>query len=230
MKVIILAGGWGSRLGQLTEVVPKPMVEIGNMPVLWHIMNIYSFYGFNDFVIALGVKGDAIKNYFINYKTLNSNFTVDCSSGQINYHDKKNERNWKITLVDTGINTLKGARIKRIENHLKSDINFLTYGDGVADIDINELLKFHRSHNKTITVSGVRPPSAFGEFEEIEGRITSFVEKPKSAKSYINGGFMVFNKNLLNHLSDDESTDFEFGVLENLAANGEVMVYKHDGS
>lgn len=230
MKVIILAGGWGSRLGQLTEVVPKPMVHIGNMPVLWHIMNIYSYYGFNEFIIALGVKGEVIKNYFTNYKVLNSNITVDFSSDQIIYHDKKNERDWKVTLVNTGLNTLKGARIKKLEKYLVDDTNLLTYGDGVADINLKELISFHKTHNKTITVSGVRPPSAFGEFEEIDGRITSFVEKPKSARSYINGGFMVFNKNLLSFLSEDEDNDFEFGVLEELALNGEVMVYKHDGS
>ena len=148
----------GSRLGQLTEVVPKPMVHIGNMPVLWHIMNIYSYYGFNEFIIALGVKGEVIKNYFTNYKVLNSNITVDFSSDQIIYHDKKNERDWKVTLVDTGLNTLKGARIKKLEKYLVDDTNLLTYGDGVADINLKELISFHKTHNKIITVSGVRPP------------------------------------------------------------------------
>ena len=164
------------------------MVHIGNMPVLWHIMNRYSYYGFNEFIIALGVKGEVIKNYFTNYKVLNSNITVDFSSDQIIYHDKKNERDWKVTLVDTGLNTLKGARIKKLEKYLVDDTNLLTYGDGVADINLKELISFHKTHNKTITVSGVRP-SAFGELKKLT--VTMFAKKPKSARSYINGGFML---------------------------------------
>ena len=230
MKVIILAGGWGSRLGQLTEVVPKPMVHIGNMPVLWHIMNIYSYYGFNEFIIALGVKGEVIKNYFTNYKVLNSNITVDFSSDQIIYHDKKNERDWKVTLVDTGLNTLKGARIKKLEKYLVDDTNLLTYGDGVADINLKELINFHKTHNKTITVSGVRPPSAFGEFEEIDGRITSLLKSQNLQEVILMVDSWFLTKIYIGFLSEDENNDFEFGVLEELALNGEVMVYKHDGS
>ena len=229
MKVIILAGGWGSRLGQLAESIPKPMVQIGGRPILWHIMNIYSYYGFNDFIIALGVKGDVIKDYFYNYNQINNDFTVDLNSGDITYHTHNNDRDWKVTLVDTGLNTLKGGRIKRVEKYLEHDTNLLTYGDGVANIDINKLIEFHNSHKKIITISGVRPPSAFGEFEEENNKVLSFTEKPKSAKSYINGGFMVFNKKLLDKLSEHENTDFEFGLLEDLTKKGEVMVYKHDG-
>jgi glucose-1-phosphate cytidylyltransferase len=230
MKVIILAGGWGTRLGQMAELIPKPMVSIGNKPVLWHIMKIYSHYGYNDFIIALGVKGHVIKEYFFNYEPLNNDFTVDLSSGEINYKNKSTETDWRVTLVDTGLNTLKGARIKRVESYLDNDINMLTYGDGLADININKLITFHKSHNKTITISGVRPPSAFGEFEEIDGQVVSFTEKPKSAKSYINGGFMVFNRELLNYLNKKDDIDFEFGVLDDLSKKGEVMVYKHQGS
>jgi len=227
MKTIILAGGWGTRLGQLSEVIPKPMVPIGGKPVLWHIMKIYSHYGFNDFIIALGVKGEIIKEYFFNFEALNNDFTVDLKTNAVFYHNKHNEAEWKVTLVDTGLNTLKGGRIKRVEGYLDDDINMLTYGDGVADIDINALLKFHNSHNKMVTITGVRPSSLFGEFEEIDGRVFSFSEKPKSAKSYINGGFMVFNRELMDYLTED--CDFEFGPLEKLAKSGDVMVYKHMG-
>ena len=227
MKTIILAGGWGTRLGQLSELIPKPMVYIGNRPVLWHIMKIYSHYGFNDFIIALGVKGDIIKDYFFNFESRNNDFTVDCSSGNVNFHSKHNESDWKVTLVDTGLNTLKGGRIKRLEPFLDDGINMLTYGDGVADIDINALVEFHKSHGKTVTFSGVHPSGRFGEFEDQDNKVFSFQEKPNRGRAFINGGFMVFNRNLLDHLTDDEDCDFEFGALEKLAREGEVMVYKH---
>jgi len=229
MKTIILAGGWGTRMGQLTEVIPKPMVPIGGKPVLWHIMNIYSHFGFNDFIIALGVKGDIIKDYFFNFETLNNDFTVNLKTKEVTYHNKDNEVDWKVTLVDTGLNTLKGGRIKRVERYLDDSVNMLTYGDGVADLDIKELVKFHKSHGKIITISGVRSSSLFGEFEEKDSRIISFMEKPKSAKTFINGGFMIFNRGLFDYLTEDEHCDFEFGTLENLAKQGEVMVYKHNG-
>jgi len=230
MKVIILAGGWGYRLGQLSESVPKPMVTIGNKPILWHIMKIYSYYGFNDFIIALGVKGDVIKNYFYNFDSRNNDFTVDLSSGDIKYHNKYNEHDWKVTLVDTGLNTLKGGRIKRLEKYLTDDINMITYGDGVGDINIQKLVEFHRSHEKIITISGVHPPARFGELIEKDGKCISFEEKSQSSSGLINGGFMIFNKNLLNYLTTDESCDFESGALEALANKGNVMVYKHLGS
>ena len=162
MKVVILCGGWGTRLGQQTEVIPKPMVPIGNKPILWHIMKIYSYYGFNDFIICLGVKAQIIKNYFYQYDIINNDFTIDMSSKDIEYHSFHNEKDWKVTLVDTGINTLKGGRIKMVEKYLDDDINLLTYGDGVADIDINKLIQFHKSHSKIVTITGVHPPSRFG--------------------------------------------------------------------
>ena len=229
MKTIILAGGWGSRLGQLSESVPKPMVAIGNKPVLWHIMKIYSSYGFNDFIIALGVKGEVIKEYFYNFESRNNDFSIDLSSGKIIYQNKHDESSWKVTLVDTGLNTLKGGRIKRLENYLDDEINMITYGDGVADINISEVLKFHKSHGKTITVTGVHPPARFGELIEKEGCVISFEEKPQTSVGLINGGFMVFNQNLLEFLTVDEDCDFESDALEKLTNEGEVMVYKHDG-
>ena len=230
MKIIIFAGGWGTRLDGQFEKLPKPMVQVGNKPILWHIMKIYSSYGFNEFIICLGVKSEAIKDYFYNYETVNSDFTIDIGSGKIEYHNIHNEENWKVTLVDTGINTLKGGRIKRIEPYLSSDINMITYGDGVADIKIDKLLKFHKSHGKTITISGVHPPARFGEIIENNNLVTSFNEKPQTSVGLINGGFMVFNKELLNHLNDNENCDFEIGPLEELAKKGEVMVYKHEGN
>jgi glucose-1-phosphate cytidylyltransferase len=230
MKVIVLAGGWGSRLGQMVDVVPKPMIRVGNKPMLWHIMKIYAHYGHNEFVIAMGVKSEIVKEYFINFEALNRNFTIDISKNKTTYHEDTFDSDWKVTLVDTGINTLKGGRIKRLEKYLEGDVHMLTYGDGVADIDINKLLDFHKSHNKIVTLTGVRPSSLFGELEEIDGRVVSFTEKPKAGKSFVNGGFMVFNKEMLDYLSSDEECDFEFGPLEELARKGQVMMYKHEGS
>tara|TARA_Y100001970_G_scaffold282828_1_gene396620 strand:+ start:3742 stop:4515 length:774 start_codon:yes stop_codon:yes gene_type:complete len=229
MKIIILAGGWGTRLGQLSHSIPKPMVTIGNKPVLWHIMKSYSNYGFNDFIIALGVKQQIIKEYFYNYEMINKDFTIDLSSGDIEIHDNK-QSSWRVTLVDTGLNTLKGGRIKRVERYLTDEINMITYGDGVSDINISDLVKFHKSHNKTITITGVHPPARFGELVEDKGKVISFEEKPQTSTGLINGGYMVFNKNLLELLTVDEDCDFEFNALEKLTLKNEVMVYKHNGS
>lgn len=229
MKTIILAGGWGTRIGQLAELVPKPMVNIGNRPMLWHIMKIYEHYGYKDFILALGVKGHVIKEYFYDFQALNNDFTIDLSTGDIEYINEQSKTNWKVTLVDTGLNTLKGARIKRLESFLDDEINMVTYGDGLADIDINSLIKFHKSHGKTLTFTGVHPGARFGEFEEKNNQVLNFLEKPSRGKSYINGGFMVFNQNLMEYLNTDDDCDFEFGAIEKLTGQGEVMVYKHDG-
>lgn len=229
MKTLILAGGYGSRLGNITENIPKPMVTIGGKPILWHIMKTYSHFGFNDFVILLGYQGVKIKEYFFNYHMMNSDFTIDLEANSISYPGSNNVEKWKVTLADTGLDTLKGGRIKRVESYLDDDINLLTYGDGVSDVDIAKLVKFHRYHGKTVTLTGVRPPSRFGELNMENGRVISFEEKPQVSSGMINGGFMVFNRNLLDHLSTDRDCDFEFGVLEELARNGEVMVYQHDG-
>jgi glucose-1-phosphate cytidylyltransferase len=230
MKVVILAGGWGTRLGQQVDAIPKPMVPIGNKPILWHIMKLYSHYGFNEFVICLGVRADIIKSYFYQYDKINSDFTIDLSSGDIEYHGIHIESDWKVTLVDTGLNTLKGGRIKRIEKYLDSEINMLTYGDGLANIDLNKVLDFHKSHNKIVTVTGVHRPSRFGELVEEDGQARSFIEKPQISKGLVNGGFMVFNKEMLCHLTEAEDCDFEIGALEMLANSGQVMIYKHEGN
>jgi len=230
MKVIILAGGWGTRLGQQTEDIPKPMVPIGNRPILWHIMKIYSYYGFNEFIISLGVKAHVIKNYFLQYESYNEDFSIDMATKKIEYHSNHNEKDWKVTFVDTGLNTLKGARLKSVEEYLDDDINMVTYGDGVANININNLVEFHKSHRKTITVTGVHPPARFGELIEKEGQVISFEEKPQTSIGIINGGFMVYNRNLLDYLTEDENCDLEIGPIENLAKEGQVMVYKHNGN
>lgn len=230
MKVIILAGGWGTRLGKLSESIPKPMVKIGNMPVIWHIMKLYSKYGCNEFIIALGVKSDVIKNYFLNYEYNTSDFTLNLSDGNIQLHSTAVNENWKITFVETGLNTLKGGRLKRVEEYVDEEINMITYGDGLSDINIKNLLSFHKRHGEMITISGVRPPARFGEIIEKKGKILSFQEKPQTSRGLINGGFMVFNKELFNYLTDDENCDFEFGVLDKLAQDKKVMVYKHTGN
>ncbi|MCD4731756.1 MAG: glucose-1-phosphate cytidylyltransferase [Bacteroidales bacterium] len=226
MKVIIFAGGWGSRLGQLTDFVPKPMIKIGNKPILWHIMKIYSSFGFNEFIIALGVKGEVIKEYFYKYEAMNSDFTINLKDKSIKYLNNHDETNWKVTLVDTGLNTLKGGRIKRLEHLLNSDTNMLTYGDGLAEIDIKKLHEFHMSHGKIVTLTGVHPPARFGELIVQDDKVNIFSEKSQTSTGMINGGFMVFNKELLNYLNAEEDCDFEKGALEELAMKGEVMVYK----
>lgn len=228
MKVIILAGGYGTRLGSVTDLIPKPMIEIGGKPILWHIMKIYSHYGFREFVLCLGYKGNVIKDYFYNFNNYDCDFTIDIANNDVTFHGESRE-DWKVTLVDTGLNTLKGGRIKRIEKYLDDDVNMLTYGDGVANIDIPRLVEFHKDHGKLVTVSGVKPPSMFGEILEQDGRVIAFEEKPQTSQGLISGGFMVFNRTMLDYLTTDEDCDFEFGALERLTRDGQVMTYKHDG-
>jgi glucose-1-phosphate cytidylyltransferase len=228
MKVIILAGGYGTRLGNITEAIPKPMVKIGSKPIIWHIMKIYSHYGYKDFIISLGYKAEVIKEYFYNYNIYSNDYCINLGTKKIALLNNHDESDWNVTLVDTGIDTLKGARIKRVEKYLDS-VNMVTYGDGVADININELVKFHKSHNKIITITGVCPPARFGEVLEKDNQVISFQEKPESSKGSINGGFMVFNRELLDYLTTDEKCDFEKGPLEELARKSEIMLYKHSG-
>jgi glucose-1-phosphate cytidylyltransferase len=230
MKVIILAGGYGTRLGSITEDMPKPMVKIGDKPILWHIMKIYSYYNYKDFIISLGYKQEAIKEYFHNYHIHARDFTVHLGSKKVDTLKGHDESDWKVSLVDTGINTLKGARLKRIEKYLDDDLNMMTYGDGVADIDIAKLLKFHQSHGKILTITGVHPPARFGEIIEKDSQLISFEEKPQSSVGMISGGFFVFDKRLLDYLTEDENCDLEYGVFEKLAKLKEIMIYKHLGN
>lgn len=229
MKLVILAGGYGSRLGNITNAIPKPMVQVGGKPIIWHIMKTYAHYGIKEFVICLGYKGDAIKDYFLHYDSKNNDFTVNLEDNSIEFHNGHDELDWKVTLVDTGLNTLKGGRLKRIEKYLDGEVNLLTYGDGVANININQLIDFHKEKGKLVTISGVHPPARFGELIAEGDVLTSFEEKAQTSQGMINGGYMVFNKELFNFLSTDEDCDLEAGVLEELASQGKISVYKHDG-
>jgi len=226
MKVVIFAGGLGTRLGSVTDLLPKPMAKIGGKPIIWHIMKIYSHYGFNDFVLCLGYKQEVIKDYFINYDTANNDFAIDLDTKKIKILNHHNEANWKVTLVDTGPVALRGARLKKVEKYLDNGVNMFTYGDGVADINIKELVVFHKAHKKFLTISGVRPPSRFGEMSFDGDKVTSFVEKPQVSSGLINGGFCVFDKKLLKYLKRDDNCDLE-DLFTKLAPRGEIQVYKH---
>jgi len=229
MKLVILAGGYGSRLGNLTNTIPKPMIQVGGRPLLWHIMKIYSYYGIKEFIICLGYRGDVIKDYFLHYESQNSDFTVNLKEKSIEYHSNHCEDDWKITLVETGLDSLKGARLKRIESFLDDDINLLTYGDGVADINILETIEFHKKMGKIVTISGVHPPARFGELTADGDILTAFEEKSQASQGMINGGYMVFDKTLMNYLSTDPACDLEIGTLDTLAVEGKVAVFRHEG-
>ncbi len=225
MKVAILAGGVGSRLAEETEVKPKPMVEIGGIPILWHIMRHYSHYGHNEFVIALGYKGSVIKKYMVDYCSLSSNLTVKLKTGDIKVHDS-DKPDWTVDLVDTGMETLTGGRIKRLAPHLGNETFMLTWGDGVSDVNLSELLKFHRSHGKLATMTAVRPPARFGHLEFDGDKIASFTEKPQTQEGWINGAFFVLEPKVFDYIEGD-STQWEKEPLENLAAEGQLMAYRH---
>lgn len=227
LKTIILAGGLGTRLSEETDILPKPMVEIGDHPILWHIMNIYSKYNHNEFYIALGYKGYQIKRYFLDYNLLKSNLSINLEDGSID-HASRTSENWKIHLIETGIHTETGGRILRMKDLIGSDTFFLTYGDGVSNVDLHELLKFHKSHGKLATVTAVRPPSRFGTLDFDGNSVTSFSEKPQIGEGWINGGFFVLEPEVFDYITDD-STIFEREPLENLAKNSQLEAYKHQG-
>lgn len=228
MKVLILAGGFGTRLSEETGIVPKPLVEIGGRPVLWHIMKSYSHHGFNDFVVLLGYKGYYIKEFFANYFLHQSDVTIDLSSGKMDIHRNESEP-WKVTLLDTGLQTMTGGRIKRAARIINNESFMLTYGDGVADINITELVKYHKDHGKLITMTSIQPEGRFGAIEIAENNIvTSFREKPKGDGSWINGGYFVCQPQVLDFISNDK-TVFEKEPLENLARNNQLITYQHNG-
>jgi glucose-1-phosphate cytidylyltransferase len=227
MKVVILAGGFGTRLREETEVRPKPMVEIGGRPILWHIMKHYAHHGFREFVIALGYKGDAIKRYFLDYYPLQGGITVSLASGKVEVHDGARE-DWIVHLADTGLDTQTGGRVRRLEPSLRGDRFMITYGDGVSNVDLRDLLRFHQSHGKLATVTAVRPPARFGGIELEGSRVTRFTEKPQIGEGWINGGFMVCEPGVLAYVTDD-GTSLERVALETLAAEGQLMAYRHEG-
>ena len=226
MKVAILAGGHGTRLAEETEVRPKPMVEIGGRPILWHIMKHYAHYNHKDFVVALGYKGDYIKKYMSDYASLNGNLMVDLGTGQVK-SDTKEKIDWKLGLIETGLNTMTGGRIKRLKPFLEDQTFMLTWGDGVSDVNLDELLKFHRSHGKLATLTAVRPPARYGHLEiEKAGKVREFSEKPQASEGWINGAFFVLEPGIFDYI-DGDSTQWEKEPMENLAADGQLMAYHH---
>ena len=228
MKVVILAGGFGSRLSEETDIKPKPMVEIGGKPILWHIMKTYSNHGFNEFVILLGYKGYVIKEFFSNYFLHQSDVTIDLGNNSMEVHQNESEP-WKVTLLETGLNTLTGGRIKRAKGYIGDDDFLLTYGDGLSDVDIAKTVEFHKSHGKNITMTAVQPAGRYGALDiKADNSISSFKEKPKGDGAWINGGFFVCKPEVLNYITGD-STTFEQEPLTDLAEEGQLMSFKHSG-
>lgn len=228
MKTLLLAGGLGTRLAEETVVKPKPMVEIGGHPILWHIMNIYAHYGFDEFLVALGYRGEMVKDYFLRFNSTNSDLSVDLATGGVKVHGGNTLR-WRVHLVDTGQNTMTGGRVKRLGPWLGGDDTFmLTYGDGVADVDINALLAFHRRHGKMATVTAVRPPARFGGITFDGDQVAAFAEKPQVGEGWINGGFFVLDRRVLDYI-DGDATLWEKDPMERLCAEGQLMAYRHEG-
>ena len=229
MKVVILAGGYGTRISEETDVKPKPMVTIGGKPILWHIMKIYSTYGFNDFIILLGYKGYFIKEYFANYFLHQSDITINMQTNKMEVHNNSSEP-WKVTLVDTGLDTMTGGRIKRAQKYIGNETFLLTYGDGVSNVNIKESIKFHQSNENAITVTAIQPEARFGNLDIDENhKIKKFVEKPKNEAGWINGGFFVCEPEIFNYVTEDEACIFEQDPLKNLAIDGKMSAFKHDG-
>lgn len=228
MKTVLLCGGLGTRLSEETTIKPKPMVEIGGYPILWHIMNIYGAHGFSEFILALGYKGEVIKDFFINYHPRASDVSVNLKTGVVDYHNTTAE-NFEVRMIDTGLETMTGGRLHRLQSYLKDEEQFmLTYGDGVSDVDIKKLIQFHNEHGKLATLTAVRPPARFGTMRFNGNQIEEFEEKPQTGEGWINGGYFVFNKGIFDYLSGDQ-TILEKQPLEKLAADGELMAYRHEG-
>jgi len=230
MKVVILCGGLGTRLREETEYRPKPLVDVGNRPILWHIMKLYAHYGFREFVLCLGYRGDMIKEYFLNYEAMNNDFTICLGErNSITYHDAHQEQDFRVTLADTGQETMTGARVKLVERFIEGDTFMVTYGDGVSDVNINALVEFHRAHGRLATVTAVRPTSRFGVLElNAESRVVKFVEKPQT-QGRVNAGYFVFNRGVFEYLRPEPDCVLEKEPLERLARDGELMAYQHEG-
>ena len=229
MTVVFLAGGLGTRLSEVTALRPKPMVEIGGKPILLHIMNIYSHFGFDEFILGLGYRGELIKEYFLNYYHHQSDLIINLKKGEITTSKSNDIKNWVIHLIDTGPNTMTGGRLYRLKDKLKDETFMLTYGDGVADVDIKELIKFHKSHGKIATVTAVRPVARFGGMIFDKDRVTEFKEKPQTGEGWINGGFFVFEPEIFDYLRQGDETVLEGDPMEKLVEDGQLMGFKHEG-
>lgn len=231
MKVVILAGGYGTRIRDVAEDIPKPMIPIGPYPILWHIMKSYAHFGFKEFIICLGYKGQTIKDFFLNYEAHTRDFTIKLGvNGGVKYHNNHSELGWEVTLSDTGVRAMTGARISRIKHFVADEDFLLTYGDGVSDVDIKQLVKFHKSHSKLLTVTGVRPPGRFGEMvSNPHGQIIEFNEKPQASAGRINGGYFVARPGIFDYLDDRESLVFEEEPIHKLVNDGQLMMYEHNG-
>jgi glucose-1-phosphate cytidylyltransferase len=225
MKVVVLAGGFGMRLTEETESKPKPMVEVGGHPILWHILKHYAHHGNNEFLVALGYKGTVIKKFFRDYYSLQGDMTVALKNGEVNHHERDSD-DWKVHLIDTGVDVMTGGRVKRLEQHLGKETFMLTYGDGVCDVDLTELLRFHKSHGRIATVTAVRPPARFGGLVFDGDLVTEFTEKPQIGEGWINGGFMVFEPKIFDYLEGDKSI-LESDALEQLAKDGQLAAFRH---
>ena len=227
MKVVLLAGGFGTRLSEYTEAIPKPMVAVGGRPMLWHIMRTYAHFGHKDFYLALGYRAEVIKEYFLHYRSLNSDFSVDLASGIVTPH-QTDQADWRVTLVHTGLESMTGGRVKRLQRFIGDESFMLTYGDGVADIDLTRLLEFHRGHGKLVTITAVHPGARFGELEMVGERVASFQEKPQTGQGWINGGYFVIEPGFFDLIPGD-ATILEREPLERAAKLGQLMAYRHDG-
>ena len=232
MKVVLLCGGFGTRIRDVAEDIPKPMIPVGGFPILWHIMKTYAHFGHKDFVLCLGYKGHAVKDFFINYEARTNDLTMTLGQPRsIVYHTSHREADWQVTLADTGVQAMTGARVRRVRRYLETDETFLlSYGDGVSDVNLDELLAFHRSHGRIMTVTGVRPPGRFGEIiHDADGRIVTFNEKPQVGSGLISGGFFVCQRELFRYLDDREDLVFEQEPMRALVQDGQFMVYEHKG-
>ena len=230
MKTVILAGGFGTRIRDVTSDIPKPMITLGNHPIIWHIMKLYSHYNYNDFILCLGYKSHTIKNYFLNYKTLKQDFQLDLHNQTTQTFGQNDFEKWKITFAETGLNSYTGARVHRIKKYLEGEEYFaLTYGDGVSDVNIDKLVKFHKAHGKLMTVTGVHPPGRFGELEIDQNQVIGFNEKPQATDGWISGGYFICSRGVLDYLTPNEDLVFEREPIENITKDGQLMVYKHEG-
>jgi glucose-1-phosphate cytidylyltransferase len=230
LQVVILCGGRGTRLGQESEIRPKPLVEIGGKPILWHIMKHYARYGHKEFILCLGYKGEMIKEYFLNYEYMENDITVELGGKpKVTHHSTHSEDGWKVTLANTGLESATGTRVKKIEKFIKGDTFMLTYGDGVSDINLDKLLKFHHSHGKVATITAVHPPARFGELDIVDGHVSVFSEKPQTSAGGINGGFQVYNRRMFEYLTDDDKCALEHKPLQDLVKDNELMAYEHEG-